>query len=84
MMIGKKDFTRLAVSMGIANRSEVKIFFNELPKDAYDDDRDIIALWRMVEQVRRIKHVRKIIQASSSNTRYRKPDGKEEGRIIYV
>ena len=41
--------------MGIAKRSEVKMFFDEFPKDEYDDDKDIIRLWRRAEAYGRWK-----------------------------
>ena len=58
MVLNRKEFAKLAVSMGIAKRLEVKTFFNEFPKEEYDDDKDIIRLWRMAEACRRWKQTR--------------------------
>lgn len=49
MVIGKKEFRRLAVSMGVARSKEVSLFFEEFPKDTYDDDSDIVLLWRRAQ-----------------------------------
>ena len=53
MLLNKKDFSKLAVSMGIAKQKEVKMFFEEFPKDSYDDYEDIVELSRKVEVYRR-------------------------------
>ena len=58
MVLNQKEFTKLAVSMGIAKRSEVKLFFDEFPKDGYDDFDDIVSLSRMAEQSRKWKQTK--------------------------
>ena len=49
MNIGKKEFKRLAISMGVAKNKEVSLFFKEFPKDVYDDYSDIVLLWRKAQ-----------------------------------
>ena len=69
MQMSRKEFGKLAVSMGVANRTEIRIFFSEFPKDEYEDDKDMIHLWRMVQQCRKMKHLRRIQQGTGVLTR---------------
>ena len=55
MLISKKDFRKQAVSMGVAKSREVSQFLKELQKEQYDDDRDMIDLWRKAQTYRRWK-----------------------------
>ena len=55
MVLNRKEFAKLAVSMGIAKRSEVKMYMDEFPKDSYDDFKDIVGLSRMAELGRKWK-----------------------------
>ena len=45
MVIGKKEFRKLAISMGVAKPRELRMFFSEFPQASYDDEEDIVKLW---------------------------------------
>ena len=58
MGINKKEFRKLAVSMGVAKQADVKMYMEKYPKDSYDDFNDIVTLSRMAELNRKWKQTK--------------------------